>query len=73
VPGAESTIGLSALMPLPTLSRKISAPYKFYWRPQNRWDEFRIRPVTGRHYGTTRPVYVLTSERTFSGAGRVRV
>lgn len=41
---------------------------KFYWRPQDRWDEFRTSPVTGRHYGTTRPVYVLTSENTFSGA-----
>jgi hypothetical protein len=41
---------------------------KFYWRPLDRWDEFRTRAVTGRHYGTTRPVYVLTSERTFSGA-----
>jgi len=41
---------------------------KFYWRPQDRWDEFRTRPVTARHYGTTRPVYVLTSDNTFSGA-----
>jgi retinol-binding protein 3 len=41
---------------------------KFYWRPQNRWDEFRTGPVSGRHYGTTRPVYVLTSDQTFSGA-----
>ena len=41
---------------------------KFYWRPQNRWDEFRTSQVTGRHYGTTRPVYVLTSDGTFSGA-----
>jgi hypothetical protein len=41
---------------------------KFYWRPQDRWDEFRTAPVTGRHYGTTRPVYVLTSKDTFSGA-----
>jgi retinol-binding protein 3 len=41
---------------------------RFYWRPQNRWDEFRTAAVRGRHYGTTRPVYVLTSERTFSGA-----
>jgi C-terminal processing protease CtpA/Prc len=24
--------------------------------------------VSGRHYGTTRPVYVLTSDGTFSGA-----
>jgi retinol-binding protein 3 len=41
---------------------------KFYWRPQNRWDEFRTGAVSGRHYGTTRPVYVLTSDQTFSGA-----
>ena len=41
---------------------------KFYWRPQHRWDEFRTSSVSGRHYGTTRPVYVLTSEGTFSGA-----
>ncbi|MFL5461740.1 MAG: S41 family peptidase [Gemmatimonadales bacterium] len=41
---------------------------KFYWRPQNRWDEFRTGPVHGRHYGLKRPVYVLTSDQTFSGA-----
>jgi len=41
---------------------------KFYWRPQNRWDEFRTGPVSGRHYGMTRPVYILTSDQTFSGA-----
>jgi hypothetical protein len=41
---------------------------KFYWRPQNRWDEFRTGSVIGWHYGTTRPVYVLTSDQTFSGA-----
>jgi hypothetical protein len=41
---------------------------KFYWRPQDRWDEFRTKRVSGRHYGTTRPVYVLTSDGTFSGA-----
>ena len=41
---------------------------KFYWRPQNRWDEFRTGSVSGRHYGTKRPVYVLTSDQTFSGA-----
>ena len=40
----------------------------FYWRPMDRWDEFRTRPVTGTHYGTSRPVYVLTSDHTFSGA-----
>jgi retinol-binding protein 3 len=52
----------SYLMPPNTLVNK------FYWRPQNRWDEFRTKAVTGRHYGTTRPVYVLTSDGTFSGA-----
>ena len=41
---------------------------RFYWRPQNRWDEFRTGSVSGRHYGTTRPVYVLTSDQTFSAA-----
>jgi C-terminal processing protease CtpA/Prc len=41
---------------------------KFYWRPFNRWDEFRTGTVTGRYYGMTKPVYVLTSEETFSGA-----
>jgi retinol-binding protein 3 len=41
---------------------------KFYWRPQNRWDEFRTSKVSGRFYGTTKPVYVLTSDRTFSAA-----
>lgn len=41
---------------------------KFYWRPQDRWDEFRTGAVSGRHYGTKRPVYVLTSDQTFSGA-----
>jgi hypothetical protein len=41
---------------------------KFYWRPQNRWDEFRTSRVSGSYYGTARPVYVLTSDQTFSGA-----
>jgi hypothetical protein len=41
---------------------------KFYWRPLNRWDEFRTGAVTGRYYGTSKPVYVLTSDNTFSGA-----
>jgi retinol-binding protein 3 len=52
----------SYLMPANTVINK------FYWRPQDRWDEFRTKPVSGRHYGTARPVYVLTSDRTFSGA-----
>jgi C-terminal processing protease CtpA/Prc len=52
----------SYLMPAGTLVNK------FYWRPQNRWDEFRTKKVSGRHYGTSRPVYVLTSDHTFSGA-----
>jgi Peptidase family S41/N-terminal domain of Peptidase_S41 in eukaryotic IRBP len=41
---------------------------RFYWQPLDRWDEFRTGAVTGLHYGTTRPVYVLTSDETFSGA-----
>lgn len=42
---------------------------RFYWRPQDRWDEFRTRAtVSGRHYGSAKPVFVLTSDRTFSGA-----
>jgi C-terminal processing protease CtpA/Prc len=41
---------------------------KFYWRPLNRWDEFRTGKVSGRYYGRTKPVYVLTSGDTFSGA-----
>jgi len=41
---------------------------RFYWRPLNRWDEFRTATVSGRYYGTAKPVYVLTSEETFSGA-----
>jgi hypothetical protein len=41
---------------------------KFYWRPLKRWDEFRTGSVSGRYYGTTKPVYVLTSDETFSGA-----
>jgi hypothetical protein len=52
----------SYLMPAGTLVNK------FYWRPQNRWDEFRTKRPSGRHYGSTRPVYVLTSDNTFSGA-----
>jgi hypothetical protein len=52
----------SYLMPPNTLINK------FYWRPQDRWDEFRTAAVSGKHYGTSRPVYVLTSDRTFSGA-----
>jgi hypothetical protein len=51
----------SYLMPPNTLVNK------FYWRPQNRWDEFRTKRVTGKYYGTTRPIYVLTSDGTFSG------
>ena len=52
----------SYLMPANTLINK------FYWRPQRRWDEFRTGPVRGQHYGLTRPLYVLTSDQTFSGA-----
>jgi len=40
-----------------------------YWRPGNRTDHFYTRPrVPGARYGPDRPVYVLTSRRTFSGA-----
>ena len=52
----------SYLMPPNTLINK------FYWRPQDRLDEFRTGAVSGKHYGTSRPVYVLTSDGTFSGA-----
>jgi C-terminal processing protease CtpA/Prc len=52
----------SYFMPVNTLINK------FYWRPQNRWDEFRTSKVTGRYYGTQKPIYVLTSDGTFSGA-----
>ena len=40
-----------------------------YWRPGNRTDHFYTRSrVPGARYGPERPVYVLTSRRTFSGA-----
>jgi retinol-binding protein 3 len=40
-----------------------------YWRPDNRTDHFYTRKtVPGRRYGGDKPVYVLTSDRTFSGA-----
>jgi len=40
-----------------------------YWRPDNRTDHFYThRDVPGRRYGPDKPVYVLTSRRTFSGA-----
>lgn len=40
-----------------------------YWRPDDRTEEFwTLRNVRGTRYGPSRPVYVLTSERTFSGA-----
>ncbi|HEX9610691.1 MAG TPA: S41 family peptidase [Gemmatimonadales bacterium] len=40
-----------------------------YWRPANRTDHFYTRKsVPGRRYGPDKPVYVLTSDRTFSGA-----
>jgi hypothetical protein len=40
-----------------------------YWRPGNRTEHFYTRPwVPGARYGRDRPVYVLTSRRTFSGA-----
>ena len=40
-----------------------------YWRPANRIDQFWTDPgVPGRRYGPGKPVYVLTSRRTFSAA-----
>ena len=40
-----------------------------YWRPDNRTEHFYTRlQVPGARYGPDRPVYVLTSRRTFSGA-----
>jgi hypothetical protein len=40
-----------------------------YWRPRNRTDDFYTRrDIEGTRYGPDRPVYVLTSRNTFSGA-----
>ncbi|MFL5485128.1 MAG: S41 family peptidase [Gemmatimonadaceae bacterium] len=40
-----------------------------YFRPANRTDDFYTDPrVSGRKFGADKPVYVLTSPRTFSGA-----
>lgn len=40
-----------------------------YWRPDNRTEEFwTLEEVEGTRYGPERPVYVLTSNDTFSGA-----
>lgn len=40
-----------------------------YWRPDNRTDDFYTsKTVAGTRYGADRPVYVLTSRNTFSGA-----
>jgi retinol-binding protein 3 len=40
-----------------------------YWRPENRTDDFYTsRDVPGTRYGPDRPIYVLTSRYTFSGA-----
>jgi hypothetical protein len=40
-----------------------------YWRERNRTDEFWTRDdVPGKRFGQAKPVYVLTSKRTFSGA-----
>src|SRR3982751_1278241 len=40
-----------------------------YFRPANRNDDFYTNPrVAGRKFGPDKPVYVLTSSRTFSGA-----
>ncbi|HET7553917.1 MAG TPA: S41 family peptidase [Gemmatimonadaceae bacterium] len=40
-----------------------------YYRPADRTDDFYTDPrVPGRKFGRDKPVYVLTSDRTFSGA-----
>lgn len=40
-----------------------------YWRPQDRTDHFYTRAqVAGTRYGPQKPVYILTSKRTFSAA-----
>ncbi len=40
-----------------------------YWRPADRTEEFwTLRDLPGARYGPERPVYVLTSSRTFSAA-----
>lgn len=40
-----------------------------YWRPRNRTDDFYThRQIPGTRYGPDKPVYVLTSRNTFSGA-----
>jgi C-terminal processing protease CtpA/Prc len=40
-----------------------------YWRPGNRTDDFYTRTkLRGTRYGPDKPVYVLTSRNTFSGA-----
>jgi len=41
----------------------------FYWRESNETRQFWTSPyVQGRRYGVSKPVYVLTSNRTFSAA-----
>jgi hypothetical protein len=40
-----------------------------YWRPENRTDDFyTLRTIAGKRFGPDKPVYVLTSRRTFSAA-----
>jgi len=40
-----------------------------YWRPADRTDHFYTRAsVDGKRFGPTKPLYVLTSRRTFSAA-----
>lgn len=40
-----------------------------YFRPQNNTEHFyTLRTVSGKRYGPDKPVYVLTSKRTFSAA-----
>ena len=40
-----------------------------YWRPDNRTDDFYTsKAVPGTRYGPDKPLYILTSRNTFSGA-----
>jgi C-terminal processing protease CtpA/Prc len=39
-----------------------------YWRERDRTDEFWTTEIAGPRFGQSKPVYVLTSPKTFSGA-----